>query len=61
MSKCGCAQMAGDRAFHRILPPDFRPLWVALGDEVPCPSEYSQTARKFHAPVRRSCSAGTTT
>ena len=30
-----CAQMAGDRAFHRIIPPDFRPLWVALGEEVP--------------------------
>ena len=27
-------QMAGDRTFHRILPPEYRPLWEALGEEV---------------------------
>ena len=29
-------QMAGDRAFERIIPAEFRPLWAALGEEV-CP------------------------
>lgn len=27
-------QLAGDRAFHRILPPEYRDLWEALGTEV---------------------------
>ena len=27
-------QLAGDRAFHRILPPEFRDLWETLGVEV---------------------------
>ena len=35
-------QLAGERAFHRILPPEFRNLWEALGEEV-CPASQACT------------------